>query len=149
MSVSSLQAHITKLNTQIGSLKEDLAAQELLTASLKNCLEHNEVHDIVTSIVSQVVSQEVETTLNQQVTDLTAEKASLGDQAKDLTAEKASLGDQVKNLTAEKASLATTNSRLKAALVTVALVAGGVIAVVKNPGAVNSTLDSLKALVKR
>ncbi|NDD98894.1 hypothetical protein EB008_01215 [bacterium] len=66
-----------------------------------------------------------------------------------LTAEKASLGDQVTDLTAEKASLATTNSRLKAALVTVALVAGGVIAVVKNPGAVNSTLDSLKALVKR
>lgn len=66
-----------------------------------------------------------------------------------LTAEKASLGDQVTDLTAEKASLATTNRRLKAALVTVALVAGGVIAAVKNPGAVNSTLDSLKALIKR
>ncbi len=84
-----------------------------------------------------------------QISFLSTAKAKINDQVDILTAEKASLGDQVTVLTAEKASLATTNSRLKAALVTVALVAGGFIAVVKNPGAVNSTLDSLKALVKR
>jgi regulator of replication initiation timing len=77
-----------------------------------------------------------------QISFLSTAKAKFQEQVKDLTAE-------VTDLTAEKASLATTNSRLKAALVTVALVAGGVIAVVKNPGAVNSTLDSLKALIKR
>jgi len=149
MTIGSFQAHIEKLNRDNDSLKTDLEAQQKLSASLKYCLEHNEAHDFATSIVLQLVSQVVETTLNQQVEELTAVKASLVDQVKDLTAETSSLDGKVKVLTAEKDSLATTNSRLKAALVTVALVAGGVIAVVKNPGAVNSTLDSLKALIKR
>lgn len=104
----------------------------------------------IASLNAQILDLQENVKINTHlISGLSKAKVNLKEEVDVLTAEKASLGDQVTDLTAEKASLATTNSRLKAALFTVALVAGGVIAVVKNPGAVNSTLDSLKALVKR
>ena len=104
----------------------------------------------ITNLNSQIQVLEQNAKISQNhISGLSKANTKFKEEVDILTAEKASLGDQVTVLTAEKASLATTNSRLKAALVTVALVAGGVIAVVKNPGAVNSTLDSLKALIKR